>query len=342
MVLWRQSTLSDETILEEIQAANERFRAGRAEPMDGTGAPFVVLACIDPRLTGFLEPALGLPRNRAIVIRTAGNRVGPANEDVIRSVAAAIYIKRAGEVFVTGHSDCAMARFSAAEVIDAFRNAGVPRSAFGEGDLREWFGAFPDIRKNVASAVEFLRRCPCIPRTVKVHGLVLDLGNAALEVIVNGDVAPLEAPSAAAPEEETPKVTGQDHVEPQQEKEPPVPPVPPPKAGPVVIPAQKAVLQPVGTAIPAPQTMMDAVIALREVFVSMERDPIARRQLEEFLSLVRRERNPVRIYGELEAVMKNAEGRYPQIPGILAFLRASLATRGTGSKFGELMRRIAE
>jgi carbonic anhydrase len=339
IVSQEQSTVSAGTILEEIQAANERFRAGRTEPMDGTGAPFVVLACIDPRLTGFLEPALGLPRNRAIVIRTAGNRVGPAAEDIIRSVAAAIYIKRAGEVFVTGHSDCAMARFSAAEVIDAFRNAGVPRSAFGDGDLREWFGAFPDIRRNVAGAVEFLRRCPCIPRTVKLHGLVLDIGNATLEVIVNGDVAQLEAPPAAAPEEETPKATGQDHAGLRQEKEPPVPP---PKGGPVVIPAQEAVPQPVATAIPAPQTMMDAVIALREVFVSMERDPVSRRQLEEFLSLVRRERNPVRMYDELEAVLKNVEGRYPQIPGILAFLRASLATRGTGSKFGELMRRIAE
>jgi carbonic anhydrase len=334
--------LSAETILEEIQAANERFRAGRAEPMDATGAPFVVLACIDPRLTGFLEPALGLPRNRAIVIRTAGNRVGRANEDVIRSVAAAIFIKRAAEVFVTGHSDCAMVRFSAAEVIDAFRNAGVPRSAFGDGDLREWFGAFPDIRSNVAGAVEFLRSCPCIPRTVKVHGLALDLGSAALEVIVNGDVAQLEAPPAAAPAEETPKVTGQDRVGPRQEKEPPVPPAPPQKAGPVVIPAKGVVPQPVASAIPAPQTMMDAVIALREVFVSMERDPVTRRQLQEFLSLVRRERNPVRMYGALEAVLKNAEGRYPQIPGILAFLRASLAARGTGAKFGELMRRIAE
>lgn len=328
------------TILEEMQAANERFRAGRAEPMDGAGTPFVVVACIDPRLTAFLEPALGLPRNRAIVIRTAGNHVGPANADVIRSVAAAIYIKRATEVFVIGHSDCAMARFSAAEVIEAFRNAGVPRSAFGDGDLREWFGAFPDIRRNVADAVEFLRSCPSITHAVKLHGLVLSLENAKLEVIVNGDLAPLEAPPP--PTEEARKATAEEHIERQQEEAPPVPPVPPPKARPVIIPAQQAAAVPTATVIPAPQTMMDAAIALREIFVTMEHDPLARRQLAEFLSLVRRERNPARIYGALEAALRDAAGRYPQIPGILAFLRASMATHGTGSKFGELMRRIAD
>jgi len=338
--------MSTTTILEEMRAANGNFRAGHAEPMDAAGAPFLVLACIDPRLTGFLEPALGLPRNRALVIRTAGNEAGPANQDVIRSIASAVYLRRAGEIFVTGHTECAMACFSSAEAIDAFRKAGVPRSAFGEGDLREWFGAFPDVKGNVTGAVEYLRKCACIPRAVKVHGLILSLADASLEVVVNGDLAPVTAPPPApAPEKE---VQAPPPVKPVsaelrlEERVPPVPPVPPPSARPVVIQESKAAPVHRAETIPTPRTMMDAAIALREILVAERRDPRMRRQLTEFSSLVRHERNPARIFSALEAVVKDAEGRHPQLPGILAFLRESLEAHGSGSKFSEFMRRIAE
>jgi carbonic anhydrase len=332
--------MSATTILDEMRAANGRFRDGHAEPMEAAGAPFLILACIDARLTGFLEPALGLPRNRAIVIRSAGNQVGPANQDVIRSIAAAVYVKRAGEIFVTGHTDCAMACFSSAEVIEAFRKAGVPRTAFGDLDLREWFGAFSDVKSNVAAAVDYLRKCACIPRGVKIHGLVLNLADASLEVVVNGDLAP-----APAPEKEV-KVSTAEKAEAgegrHEEAVPPVPPVPATKAKPVVIPEAKAAPGRRAETIPTPQTMMDAVIALREILVAERRDPHMRRQLAEFSSLARHERNPARIFNALEAAVNDAQQRYPQLPGILAFLRASLDAPGAGSKFSEFMRRIAE
>lgn len=341
--------MSPTTILEQMQAANVKYRAGHPEPMESSGATFVVLACIDPRLTGFLEPALGLPRNRAVVVRTAGNQAGPANHDAVRSIAAAIYLRQASEIFVTGHTDCAMASFSSTQVIEAFRNAGVPRTAFGEDDLRDWFGAFSDVKGNVTSAVEYLRKCACIPRGVKVHGLILSLTDASLEVVANGDLAPVAAPApATAPEKEFPSPAP---VKGAAEERGPAaaPPLPPPvpagpasKARPVVIPETKATPGRRAEAIPTPQTMMDAVIALREILVAERRDPHVRRQLAEFSSLVRHERNPARIFAALEAVVNDAQGRHPQLPGILAFLRASLEAPGAGSKFSEFMRRIAE
>lgn len=338
--------MSTPTILEEMLAANGRFRAGRVEPMDEKGPPFLVLACIDPRLTGFLEPALGLPRHRAIVIRTAGNRAGSGNQDVIRSIAAAVFIKGAGEVFVTGHTECAMACFSSADVIDTFRKAGVPRTAFGEADLREWFGAFADIKGNVAGSVEFLKKCPCIPSTVKVHGLVLNLADASLDVVVNGDLAPVVAAPAPVIEQQVqPPVK----AEPAKRQPvdvtptgPAVPATPVPKAKPVIIPEEKAGAGQRAQAIPTPQTMMDAIIALREILVAERHDPHMRRQISEFSSLLRREKNPARILGALEEILKQAQGRYPQLPGILRFLRASLETQGAGSKLGEFMRRITD
>lgn len=48
-----------------------------------------IVTCMDTRLTNFLEPALGIGRGDAKIIRNAGNTI--VGEDVIRSVAAAVY-----------------------------------------------------------------------------------------------------------------------------------------------------------------------------------------------------------------------------------------------------------
>ena len=65
-------------------------------------------------------------------------------------------------------------------------------------------------------------------------------------------------------------------------------------------------------------------------------------QQADFSSLARRERNPARIFSALEAAVKDAQGLHPQLPGILAYLRASIETQGAGSKFSEFMKRITE
>ena len=324
------------TTLEQIRSSNERFRAGQTKPLEGTGPPFVVVTCADARLTGFLESALGLVRGRAIVVRTAGNRVGSEHPDAARSIAAAVFVKGATEVFVVGHTDCAMARFAAAEVIEAFRKAGIPRNAFGDGDLRAWFGAFADVRENVLSAVRYLRGCPWMPRGVKIHGLVLGLEDASLEVALDGDLAPAEPPPVAEPA----PVEKAAAASPPHAPAGPIPPIPPVQAKtgrPIVIAEQ-----PAATAVPAPQTMMDAMIALREVLVAEHRNPLMRHRLAEFSNLVRKEKNPVRILMELEKVLKDSGAHYPQLPGIVGFLRASLEAHGAGAKLTEFMRRIVD
>ena len=327
------------SILEQILAANERYRAGRSEPLDPGGPPFLVISCIDPRLTSFLEPALGLPRRRAMVIRTAGNRITEQNADVLRSVATAVYVKGATEIFVVGHTECAMAHFSAADVIEAFRRAGIARSAFGDGDLREWFGAFSGIRENVVAAVEFLRRTPVIPRSLKVHGLILSPADAALEVVADGDAAPVAEPpktvEPAAPEVPRPAETA-----------PAIPPVPAAspqqRARPVVISGDRSAPAARADGIPAPQTLMDAILALRGVLVAERKNPLLKHQMAEFSALVRREKNPARILAALETALKDVRERYPQLPGILSFLRASLESRGMEGRVTELMRRIVD
>ncbi len=83
-----------ECLLNQLQEANRQFLLGSPKYLDSAGDSFIVISCIDPRLTGLLEPALGLPKHRAIVIRTAGNLISETGPDMLRSVAAGLYLKK--------------------------------------------------------------------------------------------------------------------------------------------------------------------------------------------------------------------------------------------------------
>src|SRR5437867_3149666 len=182
------------TLLQEITEANTSFLAGNPRLLDASGDPFIVVSCIDPRLTSFIEPALGLPKNRALVVRTAGNQVTALCNDALRSIVAGVYVKGGTEIFIVGHTDCAMSRFSTQDVIENFRKAGVERSIFGDADIRAWFGAFHDVKTNVIQSVDYLRKSGFLPPLLKVHGLVLDIQNGKLDTVYNGDT-PITVPA---------------------------------------------------------------------------------------------------------------------------------------------------
>jgi len=332
------------TLLQQIQDANKSFLAGTVRLLEASGDPFIVLACIDPRLTGVIEPALGLPRDRSIVIRTAGNRICAGSTDTLRSIAAGIFIKGATEVFVVGHTDCALASFNTAQVIESFRAAGINRSAFGDGDLREWFGAFPDIKNNVLQSIEYLRRSGILPRNARAHGLILDTSGGGLEVVWDGDAAPAEPAviiekAAALPHAPAPQLPpGPAHPIP-----PPPPAAEPSARGPVIIPLEAAVPQPIKPKRGAPTSMVQAGMILRD-FVSRERkDPHFQRTLMDFRAVLRRERNPLRIFAALEEIVRDYESRYPDLPAALEYLRSSLASKdATGLTFAEAVKRVFE
>jgi carbonic anhydrase len=332
------------TLLQELKEANDRFLSGSPRFLDPSGSPFIIITCIDPRLTGFIEPALGLPKHRVMIIRTAGNRVSETNQDVLHSVAAGIFLKGGKEIFVIGHTDCALSRFSASEVIDSFRKAGIARSAFGDEDLRTWFGAFTDIKANVLQGVEYLRRSAFVPRDMKLHGLIIGIERGELEVIHDGDVAPLEsspstarhaeievsAPIVAAPAATAPSMT-------------PSPPQTPKGAtGPVVI-TEVTKASETRPKMRQPDSMLDAAMILRD-FIARERENAQfERTLLQIDALIKNEKDPIRIVTELEKIIANYKSRYPELPGALEYLKKSVQGRGaTGFGFKELMRRMME
>jgi carbonic anhydrase len=331
-----------ENLLQQILECNRSYLAGERRLLPETGDPFIVVACIDPRLTGMLEAALGLPRHRAIIVRTAGNVVSSSSPDALRSIAAGIFLKGGREIFLVGHTDCSMAAFSTSSVIESFRKRGIARSAFGDGDLRTWFGAFPDLRRNVVEGTEWLRRSGIVPADVGIHGLLLNTPDGKLEVLIVSQTAPEQASPLR-----------EEYPEPEPHREEPAPrtvpdavPPPPPaasqQAGKPVVIVQVARRAHEGEG-ESPTSMADAVMRLRDFFAQESRDEHFRRNLTDLKNVLSRERNPARIVHALDKIARDYENRYPGLPGTIAYLKRGVEARGTGGlQFLELMKRVLE
>ena len=97
------------TILDGILADNKNFVENfeGAEMSHHAQKKLAILTCMDCRLIDFFEPALGLERGDAKIVRNAGNSI--VGEDAIRSIGAALYNLGAEEVLVVGHTEWGMA-----------------------------------------------------------------------------------------------------------------------------------------------------------------------------------------------------------------------------------------
>lgn len=171
-------------MLEEVLKSNENF-VKEFEPKKMSHMPqkkLAIVTCMDTRLTGFLEPAMGIERGDAKIIKNAGNAV--VDRDVIRSVAAAIYALGAEEVMVVGHYECGMANVDPEKLMNAMKDRGVDENVISEVDLKEWIGAIDNEEENVMQVVEKIKMSPFIPDDVPVHGLIIDLYDAKLKVLV--------------------------------------------------------------------------------------------------------------------------------------------------------------
>lgn len=170
--------------LKEVLKANEDF-VKEFEPKKMSHMPqkkLAIVTCMDTRLTGFLEPAIGIGRGDAKIIKNAGNAV--VDRDVIRSVAAAIYALGAEEVMVIGHYDCGMANVDPEKLVDAMKARGVDEKTLSEVDIKEWVGAIDGEEENVLNVVEKIKESPFIPDDVPIHGLIIDLYDGKLKVLV--------------------------------------------------------------------------------------------------------------------------------------------------------------
>lgn len=185
------------TVLNRILKANQEF-IKRPHAADITcrddeenashGCKLAVFTCMDTRLVNFLEPAMGLERGEAKVIKNAGNSVTGPFEATIRSLLISIFELGVEEIIVIGHFDCGMSHSNAEALIAKMLSRGISRDAIKmvEKDLREWIDNFHHPIDNIRHTVALIRNNPLIPADVPVHGLVVEPSTGELQLIVDG------------------------------------------------------------------------------------------------------------------------------------------------------------
>ncbi|MDD5959157.1 MAG: carbonic anhydrase [Methanobrevibacter wolinii] len=173
-------------IIDDILKANEEF----TENFEGEklshlpNKKLAILTCMDTRLVDFLEPALGIKRGDAKIIKNAGNTI--VGEDAIRSIAAAIYSLGAEEVMVIGHTDCGMANANEEKIKNNMIEKGISEEEINKVNLKEWIGAIDDEESNVVKTVETIKNHPLISNEIPIHGLIINIENGKLKVLVDG------------------------------------------------------------------------------------------------------------------------------------------------------------
>jgi carbonic anhydrase len=124
-----------------------------------------VLTCMDARV----DPAalLGLRPGDAHIIRNAGGR---ASTDALHALAISQAVLHTREVMVLHHTDCALGRFTDAQLHEQISAASGHRF---EDDV----DSFSDPLHAIAQDIERIRACPYLPARDKVRGFMYDLTN---------------------------------------------------------------------------------------------------------------------------------------------------------------------
>ncbi len=182
-------------VLEQILDANRHFVAHPPAGLAPDAKPgklplrrLAVLTCMDTRLVDFLEPAVGIRRQDAVVIKNAGNSVTGPFEATIRSLLLAIFELGVAEILVIGHEDCGAASTTPAGLIAKMIARGISPGAVKmvEEELTAWLAGIHHPEENVVQVVARIRANPLIPWEIPVHGLIFDPHSGAILVVVDG------------------------------------------------------------------------------------------------------------------------------------------------------------
>ena len=122
-----------------------------------------VLTCMDARVD--VSAVLGLRPGDAHVIRNAGGR---ASTDALRALAVSQAVMHTREVMVIHHTECALGRFSQAQLDEQI-------SAASGHHFAEELGCFTDPIAAIAEDGERVRACPYLAARDKVRGFIYDL-----------------------------------------------------------------------------------------------------------------------------------------------------------------------
>lgn len=184
------------TILDEFIAANNAFVAhlpadfAEEEPALSKlpKRRVAIVTCMDTRLVDFLEPALGIARGEAKIIKNAGNTVTGPFEATIRSLIVGVFELGVNEIMVIGHHDCGVAHTTSHGLIEKMLKRGISKDAIKmiQSELEGWVDKFHHPIENVEHVVAKIHANPLIPEDVPVHGLIFDPKTGKVDIVVDG------------------------------------------------------------------------------------------------------------------------------------------------------------
>ena len=180
--------------LSAILEANNRFTKKLPEefihyhPSSLPQRQLAIFTCMDTRLVDFLEPAMGIKRGEAKVIKNAGNSVTGPFEATIRSLVLSIFELGVNEIVVIGHLDCGMVHTTSHHLIQKMLDRGISPDAIKmiEKEMENWLDHFEHPVENVQEVVFKIRSNPLIPKDVPVHGLMFNPHTGKLSVVTDG------------------------------------------------------------------------------------------------------------------------------------------------------------
>mgnify|MGYP003591813910 CR=1 FL=1 len=184
------------TILEEVLESNDHFVKHLPEVYCAIkqhedklpNRHLAIVTCMDTRLVDFLEPALGIRRGEAKIIKNAGNTVTGPFEATIRSLMVGVFELGVKEIMVIGHHDCGIANTTSHSLIEKMLNRGISKDAIQmiQEELERWLDNFKYPIENVKQVVEKIRTNPLIPNDVPVHGLMFYTHSGKIDIVIDG------------------------------------------------------------------------------------------------------------------------------------------------------------
>jgi carbonic anhydrase len=176
-------------MLEEILRYNRKFvkerkETGQDNAISGHAQKGVMICtCMDTRLVGLVEDAMGFERGQVKMLKNAGNTIRTGCDDVIRTISLGTLMMGINEVYVVGHKDCGMKKLKAEDIRKAMLDRGIDEETVNSVDLGQWAGIIGDEKENVIEVVRAVRESKFIPKDVKVFGLLIDPYSGELETV---------------------------------------------------------------------------------------------------------------------------------------------------------------
>ena len=181
--------------LEEVLTFNKQFvqnhEYDRYRTSKFPNKKLVLLSCMDTRLSDLLPRAMNLENGDAKFIKNAGAVVSHPFGSTMRSILVAVYEQGAEEMWVVGHYGCGMTSIDPDKTFEKMTKFGIAPETIGilehAGiDLRTWLQRIESIPDSVRDSVRMIRSHPLVPKTLLLHGLMIDPETGQLEVVFDG------------------------------------------------------------------------------------------------------------------------------------------------------------